>query len=58
MTDRMFRYYKEDFGKIPIRVIHMDLVFDVFDDHTTVTSDLHAESRDSPLMEILVTNGL
>ena len=29
MTDRMFRYDKEDFGKIPIRVIHMDLVFDV-----------------------------
>ena len=27
MTDRMFRYDKEDFGKIPIRVIHMDLVF-------------------------------
>ena len=49
MTDRMFRYYKEDFGKIPVRVIHMDLVFDVFDDHTKVTSDLHAESRDNPL---------
>ncbi len=32
----------------------MDLVFDVFDDHTTVTSDLHAESRDNPLTEILL----
>ena len=44
MTDRLFRYYKDDFGKIPVRVIHMDLIFDVFDDHTKVTSDLHAES--------------
>ncbi len=52
MTDRMFRYYRDDFGKIPVRVIHMDLIFDVFDDHTTVTSDLHAESRDETLSEI------
>ena len=54
MTDRLFRYYKKDFGKIPIRVIHMDLIFDVFSDHTKVTSDLHAESRDSPLLEIVL----
>jgi aminopeptidase N len=54
MTDRLFRYYKEDFGKIPVRVIHMDLIFDVFDDHTKVLSDLHAESRDSPLPGIVL----
>ncbi len=52
MTERLFRYYLDDFGKIPARVIHMDLVFDVFDDHTRVTSDLHAESRDLPLSEL------
>ncbi|MDD1701190.1 MAG: M1 family metallopeptidase [Methanoregula sp.] len=52
MTDRMFRYYREDFGKIPLRVIHMDLIFDVFDDHTKVISDLHAESLDNPLPEV------
>jgi aminopeptidase N len=46
MTDRLFKYYKDDFGKIPVRVIHMDLIFDVSDDHTKVTSDFHAESRD------------
>ena len=51
MTDRQFRYYREDFGEIPVRVVHMDLVFDVFDDHTRVTSDLHLESRDQPLPE-------
>src|SRR5512139_3431388 len=54
MTDRLFRYYKEDFGKIPVSVIHMDLIFDVFDDHTKVLSDLHAESRDSPVPEIVL----
>jgi aminopeptidase N len=50
----MFRYYKEDFGAIPVRVVHMDLVFDVFDDHTRVISDLHAESRESPLPELVL----
>lgn len=54
MTDRMFRYYREDFGKIPVRVIHMDLIFDVFDDHTRVTSVLHAASRDNPLQELIL----
>src|SRR5512138_3648526 len=52
MTDRQFRYYRKDFGEIPVRVIHMDLVFDVFDDHTLVTSDLHLESRNHPLSEV------
>jgi aminopeptidase N len=32
----------------------MDLVFDVFDDHTRVTSDLHIESRDRPLTELVL----
>ena len=52
MTDRLFRYYREDFGPIPVRVIHMDLTFDVFPDHTMVTSDLHAESFGQPLAEL------
>jgi len=50
----MFRYYKEDFGTIPVKVIHMDLIFNVFDDHTQVISDLHAVSRESPLQEIVL----
>ena len=54
MPDRLFRYYKSDFGTIPVRVIHMDLIFDVFEDHTKVISDLHAESRDLPLSEIVL----
>ncbi|NYT06204.1 MAG: M1 family metallopeptidase [Methanomicrobiales archaeon] len=46
---RLFRYYPEDFTEPPVTVRHMDLVFDVFDEHTTVTSRLHAETRDTPL---------
>ncbi len=52
MTDRLFRYYREDFGKVPVRVIHMDLIFDVFDDHTYVTSDIRVESNDLPLSDL------
>jgi aminopeptidase N len=50
----MFRYYRDDFGKIPVHVVHMDLIFDVFDDRTKVTSDLHAESREIPLQELVL----
>jgi aminopeptidase N len=52
MTSRLFRYYKEDFRELPVRVIHMDLTFDVFDDHTNVSSGLQLESRDRPLAEL------
>ena len=51
----MFRFYREDFGELPVRVIHMDLIFDVFADHTRVTSDLHGESRDSPLAAVTLS---
>jgi len=54
MTDRMFRYYRTDFGRIPVRVIHMDLIFDVFDDHSVVTSALTAASRNDPLPELFL----
>jgi aminopeptidase N len=54
MTDRMFRYYKEDFGNVPVHVVHMDLIFEVFADHTKVTYDLHAESRETPLQELVL----
>jgi aminopeptidase N len=52
MTNRLFRHNKEDFGRIPVHILHMDLVFDVFDDHTKVIADLHAGSRENPLPEI------
>ncbi|MDD1719929.1 MAG: M1 family metallopeptidase [Methanoregulaceae archaeon] len=46
---RLFHYYPSDFGEIPVKVIHMDLVFEVFDNETRVSSNLFAESKDRPL---------
>jgi hypothetical protein len=45
-SQRLFRYYPEDFGALPVRVVHMDLTFDVYDGHTRVVSALTAR----PLM--------
>ena len=49
MKKRLFQYYPEDFGVLPVKVLHMDLRFDIHDDHARVLSDLIAESLDSPL---------
>jgi len=49
---RLFRYYPEDFGALPVRVVHMDLVFDVYDGHTRVVSALTAETLDAPLASL------
>ncbi|ABN58116.1 MULTISPECIES: M1 family metallopeptidase [Methanoculleus] len=49
---RLFRYYPEDFGALPVRVVHMDLVFDVYDGHTRVVSALTAETFDAPLASL------
>ncbi|MGA2935343.1 MAG: M1 family metallopeptidase [Methanomicrobiales archaeon] len=53
--DRIFRYYPQDFGEIPVKVVHMDLTFDVYDDHTRVTSLLTVKTLDSSL-QILALN--
>lgn len=50
--DRVFRYYPEDFGEIPVKVVHMDLTFDVYDDHTRVTSFLTAKTLDFSLQTL------
>ncbi|MDD1664176.1 MAG: M1 family metallopeptidase [Methanomicrobiales archaeon] len=49
---RIFRYYPEDFGEIPVKVLHMDLTFDVYDDYTRVTSFLTARTLDSSLQTL------
>jgi len=41
---RTYKYYPEDFGKLKIKVLHMDLDFDMFDDHTVVDSVLRARA--------------
>jgi aminopeptidase N len=51
-SERLFTYYPEDFGDLPVRVIHMDLVFDVYDGHTRVVSALTAETLDKSLASL------
>jgi aminopeptidase N len=50
--ERIFWYYPEDFGEVPVKVLHMDLTFDVFDDHTRVTSLLTARTLDRSLQHL------
>ncbi len=35
-----FKYYPSDFGKLPVKVEHFNLIFDVFDEHTVIESDM------------------
>ncbi|WP_342677991.1 M1 family metallopeptidase [Methanofollis sp. UBA420] len=46
---RIFTYYPEDFGELPVEVVHMDLTFSVCDDVTDVSSRLHVRVRDRPV---------
>ncbi|MDV0446654.1 hypothetical protein MsAg5_05040 [Methanosarcinaceae archaeon Ag5] len=46
MKERLYRYYPEDFGKLDVRVIHMDLDFDVYDDRTVVSSKMFLKTID------------
>src|SRR3989344_6079858 len=41
---REFKYYPEDFGKLPVKAVHMDLVFDMHDDHTRVSNDFRMKA--------------
>jgi len=40
---REFKYYKTDFGKTPVKVQHMDLIFDMFEKETKVHSKTKME---------------
>lgn len=50
--ERLFRYYPGDFGALPVRVVHMDLTFDVYDGHTRVVSAFTAETLEKPLASL------
>lgn len=49
---RLFRYYPGDFGALTVKVIHMDLVFDIFDEYTLATSRLTAEVLENPIKDL------
>jgi aminopeptidase N len=48
-TKRLFTYYPQDFAEQAVRVVHMDLTFDLHDDHTRVLSRLHGETLAGPV---------
>ncbi|OPY41221.1 MAG: Peptidase family M1 [Methanoregulaceae archaeon PtaU1.Bin222] len=49
---RLFRYYPSDFGALTVKVIHMDLVFDMHDRDTRASSRLTAEVLTSPVKDL------
>jgi len=49
---KIYRYYPEDFGELSVKVVHMDLLFDIFDDHTKVTSHLKLRTLEKPIDEV------
>jgi aminopeptidase N len=49
---RLCKYYPEDFGELTVDVLHMNLVFDVYDDRTNVTSLLRVKTKDKPIEKL------
>ncbi len=49
---REFKYYPEDFGALTVKVIHMDLLFDVHDEHTKVNAETTFKTLNKPLVEL------
>lgn len=49
---RLYKYYPEDFKELPVKVIHMDLIFDVYDTYTNVKSRLKVKSLDKSLFKL------
>lgn len=49
---KLYKYYPEDFGELTVDVLHMDLVFDVYDDRTNVKSVLRVKTKDKPLEKL------
>ena len=42
---REFKYYPVDFKQLQVKVLHMDLDFDIFNAYTKVKSDLKLSER-------------
>lgn len=49
---RQFKYYPEDFGDLTVKVRHMDLDFDVYEEHTVVNSKLHVKVLDHAIRSL------
>lgn len=44
MKKRLFKYYPEDFGQLTVKVLHMDLDFDIYNNHARVKSALRVKT--------------
>ncbi|NTV78248.1 MAG: DUF3458 domain-containing protein, partial [Clostridiales bacterium] len=50
--EKIYKYYPDDFGELTVKVVHMDLLFDMFADHTKVTSHLKLQTLANPINEL------
>lgn len=49
---KLCKYYPEDFGELTVDVLHMDLVFDVYEERTNVKSVLRVRTKDKPIEKL------
>ena len=52
MGNEIYKYTPQDFKPMSVDVIHMDLNFDVYEDHTNVLSDLKAKTKDTEISKL------
>jgi len=52
MKSRLYKYYPEDFGELKVDVLHMHLVFDVYDERTNVKSILRVKTLNEPIEKL------
>jgi aminopeptidase N len=52
MKYRFYKFYPEDFERLTVDVLHMDLVFDIYDDRTNVNSVLRVKTKNTPIVKL------
>ncbi|MBP1929918.1 aminopeptidase N [Methanolinea mesophila] len=50
--ERIYKYYPGDFGELTVKVLHMDLVFNIHDDFTRVGSRMKIRVLDRPIASL------
>ena len=50
--ERVYKYYPEDFGALTVKVLHMDLLFDIHDTGTRVDSRMKIRVLDKPVSSL------
>jgi len=49
---RLYKYTPRDFKELDVKVVHMDLNFNVYDNHTDVLSVMKLKNKNKPLKEM------